>query len=272
MRLLPLLFVAVAAVGCGKSPDVAEWRGRDAAAVQSAAVDEATKPSPEAIDSLRDSGDLAGARSMALAFAAAHPDDPEALWRASRAESDAVWLQAPGDKEARNQAAASALDYAERADAAGANGAEAVAQYAWSMGNSTHLKPMMARSAHARATDAIIDRALKLDPANADALATRAMLQLRLQTLPRIAKMMASGAPKSSLADAEKFARAAVESRPSLSNELLLAKVLAAREKPGDAAKVLDGALAREDKFPRDREIRPEAQAKLEELRKEAKE
>lgn len=271
MRSLPILFAASVAIACAGTPAIAGDQVSGAIAADAQTHQEGTEQSPEAIDSLRDSGELAAARAMALAYAAERPDDPEALWRASRAESDAVWLHGD-DKEARDKAAASALDYARRADAAGAASAEAIAQYAWSMGNSTHLKPMMARSAHARATDALVDRALELDPENADALATRATLQLRLQTLPRVAKIMAARAPDSSLAGAEKCARAAIGSRPSLSNALLLAKILVADDRRGEARDVLAGALAKEDKFPRDREVRSAAQAMHDELEAEGSE
>lgn len=257
MRLLTALLLLLAIVGCGRSPNLEAWRGERSSAM--ATEGDPGDATPGNIDAVRARGDLAAARTLALALARMKPGDGEALWRASRAESDAVWLLPADDREGRDMAAASALDYARRAELAGANSAAALGQYAWALGNSTHLRAMFARAGHANETMEVIDRALAADPKNADALATAATLHLRLATLPWIAKAMAFGAPEGSLPEAESFARRAADALPSLSNELLLAKVLKAQGRAAEAAALLDSALARGDRFPRDREVREDA-------------
>jgi len=86
----------------------------------------------ERFEELRAQDALAEARPLALAAAAARPDDPKALLAASLAESDGMVLKPEDDKHARNHFAASALDYVERAVERGASGAQAQAQLAWS--------------------------------------------------------------------------------------------------------------------------------------------
>lgn len=211
-----------------------------------------------AIDSARGAGNLEEARRLALELAAAAPDDPEALWRASRAESDQVYVQHAADTKTRDAAAGSALEYARRAEAAGSDSVEARAQYAWAMGNATHLQPMFSRSSHARATRKIIDSALLADPRQPTAQATAALLQFRLSTLPFMIKLMAFSAPSSSLEQAELHARAAVEAEPSRLHAMILAKILAARGKPDAAAETLAAALERPAAFPRDAEVEGE--------------
>jgi tetratricopeptide (TPR) repeat protein len=270
MRFLILLLATTLAWGCAKAPDVAEWRTTSSHAALPHADTGGITPSAATIDSARNSGDLATARALALDLVSRQPEDPEALWRASRAESDAVWLCDPADRTHRDMAAASALDYAERAHDLGARSAAALGQHAWSLGNSTHLRPMMARSAHARATRRVALEAIEQDPHNADALATLATLHLRLKTLPAIARFMAFGAPKASLAEAEQYARAAHQAVPSLGNGLLVAKTLRAQGRHDAAREFLTNALNREDTHPRDRETRGECIAYLAAIDQEA--
>ena len=206
----------------------------------------------ERFEELRAQDALAEARPLALAAAAARPDDPKALLAASLAESDGMVLKPEDDKHARNHCAASALDYVERAVERGASGAQAQAQLAWSLGLTTHLQPMSERSGHARKTLDSVARALEADPDEPTALATCALVHLRLQTLPWIAKLMASDLPESSLESAERCALRAVALRPSRENRMILAKVLLAAGRENEARTVIDAGLAAKPGFPRD--------------------
>ncbi|MFO1011272.1 MAG: hypothetical protein U1F29_14500 [Planctomycetota bacterium] len=258
------LAIALALFGLGacSTPriDLVGWRERTsherpAAARGELAADLAT------VDRLRDQDELVRARELALALAAEHPDDPRVLVAASRAESDGVFLQPESDKDARNHAAASSLDLAERAAKLGANSAADRAQLAWALGTTTHLQPMSARSDHARKTLEVARSVLETEPANATALATIATVHLRLSTLPWIARVFATNLPDASLAEAEAFARRAVEARPSRESRLLLAKVLIAAEREDDARAVLDEALAAPPRFARDHVLEASAKA-----------
>lgn len=217
----------------------------------------------ETIDQLRGQGRLAESRSVALAALAQHPGDGEILWRASRAESDAVYVFQEEDPEVRDHAAAHALELAEAALACGAESLEARAQYAWAMGNATHLQPMFSRSGHARATRNAVEVVLKEDMGEPTALATAALLQYRLATLPTVLKVMAFTAPRGNLARAERFAQAAFNVEPSRLNALILAKVLVARDHPDVAADLLRQVLQRAESYPRDSEVTPELHALL---------
>ncbi|MCY2959138.1 MAG: hypothetical protein NTY35_03150 [Planctomycetota bacterium] len=239
--------------GCAApSIDLAGWRAREAVArpVEQRGVATAEI---ESVERRRASEELGEARHLALELAAEHPDDGTVLILASRAEADGVLLYPESDKESRNHAAASSLDYAERASKLGESPPASQAQLAWSLGITTHLQPMGDRSAHARRTKEVAERVLAQDPENATALATLAVLNLRLETLPWIANLMASGLPESSLDAAEWFARRAVAARPSRENQQILAKVLVAQDREDEARAVLTAALAAEPRFPRDR-------------------
>jgi tetratricopeptide (TPR) repeat protein len=246
------LALASLAGGCSTPHvDLAAWRARESAArpaEQRGAVD----ADVASADRLRAEDKLADARRLALQLAAEHPDDGRVLLLASRAESDGVLLFPEDDKESRNHAAASALDYAECAAQHGQDSAAAQAQLAWALGTTTHLQSMGDRSAHARRTKETAEHALAQDADNATALATLAVVNLRLQTLPWIANLMASGLPESSLAEAERCARRAVAAVPSRENKQILAKVLIALERKDEARTVLEEALATGARFPRD--------------------
>jgi hypothetical protein len=241
--------------------DLAAWREAELCPL----VSESDAPGAlSRFEELRTKDELAEARPLALAAAAALPDDPRALFAASLAESDGMVLAPEDDKQARNHCAASALDYVQRALAHGASGAQAHAQHAWSLGLTTHLQPMSERSGHARKTLDAVARALEADPDEPTALATCALVHLRLQTLPWIAKLMASDLPESSLEGAERCALRAVALRPSRENRLILAKVLLAAGRDNDARTVIDAALGAAAKWPRDaaleaslRDLRP---------------
>lgn len=219
----------------------------------------ASLPAPAAGDDvttfrdLRQERKLEAARAMALRLAASRPADADALLAASIAESDALaWLPTDARTE-RAQAAWSALDFAERAVAAGsAPDADALAQLARAIGGTIHLRPMFARSDAAWQTADAIERALAIDPDHADAHATRAVLRLRLATLPGIARLFAGDTPEASLETALTDAGFACASEPSVENRLLLAKILDAAGRSDEAQATRELARTSAPAFPRD--------------------
>lgn len=262
--LLSLLLPLVTA-GCGASHDLGAWREvneRPRLAAERGDVE----TDLARVEELRRSLRLAEARTLALALVAEHRDDPRILFLASRAESDQVALAYEHEKDFRALAALSALDYARALGPAAASRADWLAQWAWAMGTSTHLQPMLSRARHARETEALVSQALAADPRQPRALATGALLNLRLQTLPWIANVMSIGEPASSLVRAEELARSAIEVEPSLENRLILAKVLRARGESEQAVVLVRDALAQADAYPRDAEMRPDARRLLESL------
>lgn len=265
--VLPLVLLLLGAcAGPAVSPEaVFAWRGEGLLArpadQRGARADDVAE-----VERLRAADELEAARRLALALAAEDPNVPELQYLASRAESDGLFLMDASDKRGRNLAAESARQYALRAWQMGARSAAAEAQLAWTYGTTTHLQPMFERSGHARLTIDIAERALRLDPAEPTALATLAVVNLRLQTLPWIANVMASNVPESSLDAAETHARAAVAARPSRENRLILAKVLVASDRKEEARRELETALAASARFPRDAALTPELQSLLAEL------
>jgi len=261
-----LLVSAACAFGCaGPRIDLQAWRAEQT--VTAPAHDAgALEAELQRVDGLRAERELAAARQLALALVAEHPADPAALTAASRAESDGVFLFAEDDRRSRDHAAASALDYARSAEERGADSAGARAQLAWALGTSTHLQPMFSRAGHARRTVEAAQAALAEDPDQAVALATLALVNLRLETLPWIAKVMAWGAPDASLTAAEDFARRAVARVPSRENRQILAKVLLARERRDEARAELGAALAAPAAHPRDSLLEPALRRLLESL------
>jgi uncharacterized protein HemY len=260
-----LLAALFAAAGCSSSPDIQAWQAagakpRPAAERHSLDVDLAR------VEVLRQDLDLEAARSLALALAAEHPGDPGVLHAASRAESDQLAMLGSAARAERDLAALSALDYAERAAAAGAASADSLAQLAWALGTTTHLKSMFSRSGHAQRTIETIERALALDAGQPRALATLSILRLRLATLPWIARAMAWGAPAGSIEEAVAAGEKCVAREPSLENRLVLARALAAAEKKEEAAAVLRQGLSAPDAFPRDPQVRLQAREFLAEL------
>jgi hypothetical protein len=254
--------------GCS-STDIGEWRSsnpspRPPAARGDAAADD------QRVEDLRSRLDLAASRDLALTLAAERPAESAVLVRASRAESDQVFLVPTDDKERRGLAALSSLDYAEEAaKLPGGDAPSAQAQLAWALGTTTHLQPMFSRSAHAQRTLETIQGVLAREPDNVTALATLSVLRLRLATLPWIARAMAWGAPDGSIDEAIETARKCVTLEPSVEHRLMLAKALLAAEKREEALAVLRAAAANGDTHPRDRELRPEAADLLESLQSE---
>ena len=241
--------------GCAANYDLATWQ-TVASQPRAEAARSSLQEDLASVDELRNAGDLRASRSLALALAAEHPADGSVLWRAARAESDAVLLHHAHEKDQRAMAALSAAEYAKRAVAAAPEDPEAAAWYAYALGGTTHLAPMMARAGHARKTERAAERALALEPANPVAHQTLAILNYRLETLPGIAKVMSFGKPKSSLSDAESHARAAYEELPSLENALLLSRILDARGEGAKAKLLQSEALAQPNTPPPDAVVR----------------
>ncbi len=248
---------------CSAGYNINVWQATSAVARPENERSSSLNADLERVDQLREQMKLSESRELALKLAAENPGSSEVLWRASRAESDAVFLHHEHETDQRSMAALSALDYARRANENAEASLAARAQYAWAMGTSTHLQPMMKRSKHAQQTKAIIQGVLAEDPTNATALATDALLNYRLCTLPWIAKAMARSAPKADLGTAEKQARAAYDSVPSIENAIILAKILYERDKDSAANKLLEEMLDLPDRFPRDREMRDSARGFL---------
>jgi hypothetical protein len=257
-----LLFMLVSA--CSSTHvDLDAWRASEMVARPSA--ERGTLAADLAhVDALRAERRLADARSLALALAAEQPADASVLSAASRAESDALVMFAEREKDVRNAAAASAADFAERAEQLGATSAADRAQLAWALGASTHLRPMGERAAHAHRTLAVAQSVFADEPEQPTALATIAIVNLRLETLPWIAQVMASGLPESSLDDAVAYARRAVAAEPSRENRLVLAKCLRAAKDDHAARVVLEEALAAPAKFARDDELADDMRAEFE--------
>ncbi|MGE3166800.1 MAG: hypothetical protein AB7O52_17995 [Planctomycetota bacterium] len=265
LRASSLSLVLALAMGCAGGPDLAEWRDRIAG--PRVPMERASLEQDQAqVSALRDAGDLVASRRLALALAAEQPYDARSLFLASRAESDGVFLYPADDRESRDTAALSALEFAQRAADAGGADAETLGQLAWATGTTTHLQAMFSRAGHARRTLAHADAALALDPNQVTALATKATLRLRLATLPWIARVMAFGAPEGSIDEAIELAQRCVVLEPSLELELLLAKALTAAARSNEACQALETALARPHRYPRDVAIRPQATAFCEPL------
>ncbi|MGE0711413.1 MAG: hypothetical protein AB7N76_30185 [Planctomycetota bacterium] len=192
--------------------------------------------------------------------------EAEALWRAARGEADLVLvLQARGaPREERDLAAASGLEWAERARRAAREPSGALlGQRAWSLGSVTHLQPMFDRDEWAQRVAQAAEEALRREPGQLEAEGTLATLHLRLATLPWIAALFAGDAPEPDLARAEALARDCWAQRASLEHALLLAKVLAARDRADEGRTLLRAALDRPDASPRDPALRPLARAYL---------
>lgn len=269
MRCIPAFLgglpAALLSLSCSSpAVDLESWRTLEAVP-RPAAERGQVEQDLRQVGALRASRRLAEARSLALSLAAEHPEEGHVLVYASRAESDGLVLFAGEEKDRRDAAAASALDYAQRAYALGVVSAEANAQRAWAYGASTHLQAMSGRSAHARRTLEIANAALEADPQEATALATIAIVNLRLQTLPWIARVMATDLPESSLAHAVAYARRAVDARPSRENRLILARCLRAAGEEEEAQEVIAEALAANPAWPRDDAVTSQLQAEFEE-------
>lgn len=269
LRLL-VLSLALLVTACASSrvhPDeILDWRARESSARPEAQRGVVAAELQE-VERLRAADELASARKLALALAAERPDDPTTQLAASRAESDQVFLLPEDDKRSRNLAAASSHEFALAAWRYGGRSAAYDAQLAWTFGTTTHLQPMGDRARHARQTLEVAERALAAEPENATALATVAVVHLRLETLPWIANLMASGLPDSSLAKAEEHARKAVKFVPSRENRQILAKVLVAADRKAEARAELEAALAANPAHPRDHALEPQLRALLADLR-----
>jgi len=249
---------------CGATRvDLDAWRA-EAATARAPEMRGAPEAEFARVEELRNARQLADARDLALALAAEQPQSGRAALLASRAESDALVLFADREKDVRNSAAASAADFAARAIELGEDSAAAHAQHAWALGASTHLQGMFDRAEHAHRTIAAAEAALALDPQQPTALATLAIVNLRLETLPWIANVMASGLPESSLEAAVDHARRAVAAEPSRENKLILARCLRASGDEAGARAVALEALAAAPRFPRDDALADDLAAEVE--------
>lgn len=259
------LFV-LALAGCSSAPDLGAWRrAAETARPTNSRGDLASDL--EKVEEMRQRLRLEESRHLALSLAAENPENPAVLYRASRAESDAVLLYPKDESENRGLAALSALDYGRRAVDVADPSVAAMAQYAWAMGTSTHLQPMFERSEHATRTLEAIDTTLEKNSGNVTALATKSILRFRLATLPWIARVMASGAPEGSVEEAIELGRRCVDSVPSIENYLILARALIEDESAEDARSLLRSAIAGPDTYPRDALLRPDAERLLRSLR-----
>lgn len=258
-------FVGLGLAGCSSSPDLGAWRRTEETA-RPAGLRGDLRADLEGVERLRKALQLEESRKLALSLAAENPEHSAVLYLASRAESDAVFLFPKDERNKRDLAALSALDYGRRALEVTDATVAAMAQYAWAMGTSTHLQPMFHRSEHATKTLEAIDATLRRDPENVTALAAKSILRLRLATLPWIARVMASGAPEGSVEEAIDTARRCVASVPSIENELILARALIESGRAEEARSRLEGAVADPDTYPRDAQLRPEAERLLRSL------
>jgi hypothetical protein len=260
---LAALFVSIASACSSTQVDLDAWRASESVA-RPAGERSSVAADLVRVRELREARRLDEARRLALALAAEAPAEPEVLAAASLAESDALVMFAAREKDVRNAAAASAADFAERAAELGAASVDARAQLAWALGASTHLRPMGDRAAHAHRTLDVARGVLADEPEQPVALATIAVVNLRLETLPWIAKLMASGLPESSLADAVAHAQRAVAACPSRENRLILAKCQRAAGDDHAARTTLSEALAATPRYPRDDELADDVAKELE--------
>jgi len=262
------ILLALLLTGCSSSPDITAWRHNTRAARQSEQRGTAAAEI-ERVDRLRAERQLADSRELIITLATEQPSAPEVLWRAARAESDAVLFFPKLISSRRDYAALSALDYAERAVEAAPDHTRALGELAWALGASTHLQPMLDRSKHAQRTLNAVETTLELDPEQRTAQATLAILRLRLATLPWIARTMAWGAPKGDLNEAKEIATALMERDPTLESRLLLAKIEHARENLAEAQALLQRALEADPVGPRDDALRDPAEELLVEIKTE---
>ena len=267
------VFLGLAAASCSIPPtaeDVQRWREQTIDST-SRFKGSSLKTEVQTVDALRDGRELEQARILALTIAKEFPQEAAVLYRAARAEMDAVLLlrvAQPNETEEkqeeraknRDYAAASSLDYARRGAVIAPSDAAVQGQLSWSLGATTHLLPMLERGNRAHETLEAIEHTRSLDPEEPTALGTYVVLHTRLATLPWIAKSMAS-APPDNLPDAIKVGRRLVARRASVEHRLMLARALIAQERNKEAAKLLGEALSDEETFPRDRVLRPQALA-----------
>jgi hypothetical protein len=265
-RRTPWLPVCALAAACAApNVDLDTYRAREAEEIADRG-EGARDTALAEIEALRREFDLGSARRLALGLAAVHPDDGEVLFVASRGESDALVFLGEAEEERRELAAWSALDFAERAAAAAPESARCRAQLAWALGSTTHLMPMFGRAGHAARTLEVIEEAVALDPAEPRAHATRSVLELRLATLPFMARLFAWGAPDGSREGAVAAGERAVQLRPSREYRAILARARIASEQYEEARTLLAAALESSAGFPRDRELRSTLESLLAEV------
>ena len=86
-----LALAALGSSGCSATRDISAWRGTHAVARPSTERSSLAEDTAR-VEKLRESLDLASSRRLALSLAAENPESSQALYLASRAESDeALW-------------------------------------------------------------------------------------------------------------------------------------------------------------------------------------
>ena len=208
--------------------------------------------------------ELEQSRSRCLALLQRFPDAAPVLWRAARAESD--YLLVLHSRKAslwkRNLAALSSLRYVLRAQSLlreDNRSSALLSQLAWSKGNCAHLKGLFEKSRWAKEILQDAEAALNKTPNENRALATLSILHRRLATRSDFTRVFTMSAPKGDLQKSLDWAKRCVASRPSLENQVLLARAHIALSQFQEADDLLQKALKRSDRFPRDRYYREQA-------------
>lgn len=208
--------------------------------------------------------DLEQSRSRCLALLQRFPDAAPVLWRAARAESDYLLIlqSRKASLWKRNLAALSSLRYVRRAQSLlreDNRSSALLSQLAWSKGNCAHLKGLFEKSQWAREILGAAEAALEKTPNENRALATLSILHRRLATRSDFTRVFTLSAPKGDLQKSLDWAKRCVASRPSLENQVLLARVHIDLSQFQEADELLQRALKRSDRFPRDRYYREQA-------------
>lgn len=218
-----------------------------------------------AIDKIR-AGDLEieQSRSRCLALLKRFPNVAPVLWRAARAESDYLLIlkSRKATQWEQNLAALSSLQFAQRARALlrqENTSAALLGQLAWSMRNSARLKGIFSQSDWASETLKIASLAISRNKEECSALAALTVLHRHLATRTDIVQLMSSRSPKGSLKESIELGLRGLKLRPSLENHVLLARSYLAAEEYEKADDLLQSALKKSDRYPRDRYYREQA-------------
>lgn len=218
-----------------------------------------------AIDRQREESlDLEESRSRCLALLQRFPDAAPVLWRAARAESDYLLIlqSRKASLWKQNLAALSSLRYVQRAQSLlrEENRSSALlSQLAWSKGCCAPMKGFFERSQWANEILRDAQAALEKNPNENLALASLSILHRRLATRSDFTRVFTMSAPKGDLKKSLDWAKQCVAPRPSLENQVLLARVHIALSQFQEADELLQKALKRSDRFPRDRYYREQA-------------
>ncbi|MDF1666976.1 MAG: hypothetical protein P1V97_34855 [Planctomycetota bacterium] len=227
------------------------------------------------IDKIREETlDLEASRSRCLALLKRFPDTAPVLWRAARAESDYLLIlkSRKATEWERNLAALSSLKFVQRAQSLlrQDNASSALlGQLAWSMRTSAHIQGMFSQAKWDIETFEVAKRAFAKNSKESRALATLSILHWRLATRSDFTKLVTMSVPKGSLEESIQLGLRCIELRPSLEHHVLLARSYMAAEKYKDADELLQKALKRSDRYPRDRYYREQAMQVLDRTTRE---